>query len=442
MVSDGAVVLTAVWFDDAWGLYLSQIASRGLSNLTMFGPAWAMRSVLNLSAPTFLTVAHVLYFCGPMVLWLLIRSVEPHAAFSRLFLATALVLVYFVTELTAGIGLWLAWLAVVVSPKRATRHIVLCTLGLGVAMVFTHPALLLMTVTYLVVGAALTVGGRPLPPRSFIAALALAVVLGAGYFATSRVLPPTNPTIVRALAGNAYDFVDPWWMLATIGRSPMLAVLWLLMLAPGANAAALRWRAQPAAIFLIGAIGLWFALNGVTQVTWLYARHTAIHVLVVAVTLALVAPSSVWLTAARHPLALFAAVVVAGALSYSVDLILLERYVGSRLTVGYIDAETLRDPPWPPPRSEPTVGRVVFKWTAGKDYVRDVVVPDYDWFISTLALTSFFMSDRTAVLFHRVSDAGWVPYECPAVRRVLQRPRDERDARFLRFLLDTGYCVP
>src|SRR5690348_9369795 len=138
MVSDGAVFLTAVWFDDAWSLYLGQFALRGLSILTMFGPAWAVRSVLDLSAPTFLTVAHFLYFCGPIVLWLLIRSVEPHTAFSKLFLAAALVLVYFMTEVTVGIGLWLAWLAVVVSPKRATSHIVLGTLGLGIAMVFTH----------------------------------------------------------------------------------------------------------------------------------------------------------------------------------------------------------------------------------------------------------------------------------------------------------------
>jgi len=38
-------------------------------------------------------------------------------------------------------------------------------------------------------------------------------------------------------------------------------------------------------------------------------------------------------------------------------------------------------------------------------------------------------------------DAGWVPFECPPVRRALEHARDERDATFLRFMLDTGYCV-
>jgi hypothetical protein len=214
------------------------------------------------------------------------------------------------------------------------------------------------------------------------------------------------------------------------------------MLAPGLNAAVLRWRLPPPAVWVIGGFGLWFAVNGVTQVTWVYARHTAVHVLALAATLALAAPSAAWLAAARRALSLFAAITVAAALSYSVDLVLLERYVASRLAPGYVDAETLRDPPWPPPRTLPTAGRVLFKWTAGADYVRDVVVPDYDWYVLTLAFQSFFQSDRTAVLFHRISDSGWVPYQCAPVRRALDQARDERDARFLRFILDTGYCVP
>jgi hypothetical protein len=46
------------------------------------------------------------------------------------------------------------------------------------------------------------------------------------------------------------------------------------------------------------------------------------------------------------------------------------------------------------------------------------------------------------VLFHRISDAGWVPFECASVRRALAPARDQPDATFLRFVLDTGYCVP
>jgi hypothetical protein len=60
----------------------------------------------------------------------------------------------------------------------------------------------------------------------------------------------------------------------------------------------------------------------------------------------------------------------------------------------------------------------------------------------TLAFQSFFLSERTAVLFHRISDAGWVVFECAPVKRALDRARDELDAKFLRFILAEGYCVP
>lgn len=442
MVNDGAVVLTAIWFGDPWGLYLSQIASRAVSTMLMFGPTWAVHSLIGLPAPVFLPVAHALYFCAPLVPWLLIRRFELHPALSRLFLAAALPLVYFLTEVTASMGLWLAWLAIAASPKRTPAEIALATVGFGIALVFSHPAALLMTVLYLVVGGALALSGRPLTRRSFAAAAAMAALLSAGYLATSRFLPATNPTIVRELADYGHDFINPWWMLATIGRSPMLGALWLLLLAPGLNGAAARWRVPPVAMLVIGGLGLWFAVNGVTQATWLYVRHTAVHVVALAATLALASPPEQWLAAARRALGLFAMIVVAGALSYSVDLVLLERYIESRLTPGYVDAETVRDPPWPPPtRPALSPGRVLFKWTAGPDYVRDVVVPDYDWYVLTLAFESFFLSDRTAVLFHRISDAGWVPYECAPVSRALEHARDERDATFLRFMLDTGYCV-
>ena len=230
-------------------------------------------------------------------------------------------------------------------------------------------------------------------------------------------------------------------MLATIGRSPMLAALWLLLLIPGANALGLRWQARPIAVLAIAAFGLWFAVNGTTQVTWGTTRHTAVHVLALALALAVTAPPSVWAAQASRALGLYTAIVVAGALSYGVDMALLERYIAHRMAPGYVDAETLRDPAWPLQRQPATLGHIAFKWIAGADYVRDVVVPDYDWYLLTLAFQSFFLSDRTDVVFHRIAESGWVPFECPPIRRALAQPHDERDTAFLRFLLDTRYCV-
>lgn len=441
MVNDGAVFVAAQWLGDAWDLYLRQVASRGLSVLLTFGPAWAARSFFGLSSGTFIVVAHALYFAVPLVFWRLIRAVEPHPAFARLYLAISMVLVYFPSELIVGIGLWMTWAAVLASPGRRVSQTTLATVGLGIAMVFTHPATILMTILYTAVGAALSFSGRPFPPRTWLAAAAMVVLLTGGYLATGILLPSTNPTIARALAENGSLFIDPWWMLATIGRSPMLAALWLLLLVPGANALGLRWQATPTAVLVIAAVGLWFAVNGVTQVTWGTTRHAAVHVLALGLALAVTAPASAWTAQSSRALGGYAAIVVAGALSYSVDMVLLERYVEHRLAPGYVDAETLRDPTWAPPRPTVTLGRVVFKWTAGADYVRDVVVPDYDWYLLTLAFQSYFLSDRASVLFHRIAASGWVPFECPPVRRALAQARDTRDAAFLRFIIDTGYCV-
>jgi hypothetical protein len=441
IVNDGAVFISAQWLGNGWDLYLSQLASRALSVLITFGPAWAARSFFGLSSGTFIVVAHALYFAVPLAFWALIRAIEPHPAFARLYLAISMVLVYFPTELIVGIGLWIIWTAILASPGRRRSRIALATLGLGIAMVFTHPATILMTVLYTAVGAALSLSGRPFPSRNWLAAAAMVVLLTVGYLATSWLLPPTNPTILRARSEIGTLFIDPWWMLATIGRSPMLAALWLLLLVPGANALGLRWQATPTAVLVIAAVGLWFAVNGVTQVTWGTTRHAAVHVLALALAMAVTAPASVWTAQASRALGLYAAIVVAGALSYGVDMVLLERYVEHRLAPGYVDAETLRDPTWSPPRESPTLARVAFKWTAGVDYVRDVVVPDYDWYLLTLAFQSFFRSDRTSVLFHRITETGWVPFECPPVRRALAQSHDARDTAFLRFILDTGYCV-
>src|SRR5690242_11495390 len=72
MVNDGAVFFAAQWLGDAWDLYLRQVASRGLSVLLTFGPAWAARSLFGLSSGTFIVLAHALYFAVPLAFWGLI----------------------------------------------------------------------------------------------------------------------------------------------------------------------------------------------------------------------------------------------------------------------------------------------------------------------------------------------------------------------------------
>jgi hypothetical protein len=442
MVNDGAVCLSAAWLGNAWDLCLSQFAGRWVSSFLLFGPAWAARSALGLSSDAYMTVAHALYFAVPLALWLMIRAVEPHAVFSRLYLAVSLAFVYFPTELIVGAGLWMTWAAFVANPARSAGQVAATTLLLGIAIVFTHAAAMLISLLYLLAGSALSIFGRPFPRRTLVATAAMTVLLLLGYLATNVLLPSINPTAARALLANRYDFVDPWWMLATLGQSPMLIAMWLLMIAPGANAARLRWRVSSAAMAVIAAFGVWFAVNGVSQITWVYVRHTGTYALVLALALAIASPLDVWLAAARRALAFFAVIAVAAAASYSVDLVLLERFVDRHLAPGIVDAEALPAAAWPPQRKMLSFRHVFFKWTAGADYVRDVVVADYDWYLVTLAFQSFFLSQRSAVLFHRVPEGGWIVFECAAVKRALDHARDELDAKFLRFVLAEGYCVP
>jgi hypothetical protein len=35
--------------------------------------------------------------------------------------------------------------------------------------------------------------------------------------------------------------------------------------------------------------------------------------------------------------------------------------------------------PWPSKRPEPHAARIFFEYAAGEEYVRDVVMPTYDW---------------------------------------------------------------
>ena len=438
-MNDGGVQLSAGWLGNAWDLYLGQLAGRAVALLVTFGPAWAARWAFDLGPATYVTVAHMLYFAVPLLLWLAIRAIEPHRVFSRLYLAAVLALVYFPTEVIVGLGLWMIWAAVLVDPARSTRQSVVITLVLAPLIAFTHPSLAAMSVLYAAIGGVLLAFGRPFPRRAVVVAAAMSVLLLAAYAATSIFLPPTNPTILRALAANRYNHIDPLWMVATFVMFPMLAALWLLLLAPGTESARLRWRLSPRVVMAVAVFGLWFAVNGTSLLTWLSIRHTASYVLVLALALALAAPAN-WLMAARRPLTLFAAIAVGAALSYAVDLTLLGRFIDQRGGFGIIDVDASTSTPWPPPRPATLGSRVYFKWVAGNDYVRDVVVPDYDWYRVTLAFHSFFRSDGRTVLFHRLAADKWIPFECAAIERARSSADGKERRMFLRFL-DENYCV-
>ena len=66
-----------------------------------------LRRALDLSSGAFIALGHCLYFTGPLLLWAVLRVLEPNRLFSRLFLAMALALVYFLTELVIGAAFWM-----------------------------------------------------------------------------------------------------------------------------------------------------------------------------------------------------------------------------------------------------------------------------------------------------------------------------------------------
>jgi hypothetical protein len=438
LVNDGAIFLAAGWLGDSWNLYFSQDADRVVSMLLTYGPAWVARAAFDLSSSTYIALAHVSYFAVPLGLWLLLRATETQRLFSRLYLAITLPMIYFPTEQIHGIGIWLIWLALVSDPVRPIRQAVTITVPLGIVLGLTHPSIAMMSLLYLAVGIALTAVGRPVPRQSLVAAALMSVLLLVAYVTTSRWLAATNPTVLAALAVNRYDYVDPRWMLATMALFPALATLWLLLLAPGTQSARLRWRIGPAGILIVAVLGVWFAAAGTGLLTWLYARHTAPHVLALALALALVAPST-WLAEARRPLMLYAIVAAVSVASYNVDLFLFGRFVDWHAAPGVVDVDRLKPVPWPARYDGPSAAGIAFKWFSGPDYVRDVVVPVHDWHRVTLAFYSFFRSDRQSILFHRLGKPGdWLPYHCAALARV--KPRDDRDAAFVAFL-SANYCV-
>jgi hypothetical protein len=216
----------------------------------------------------------------------------------------------------------------------------------------------------------------------------------------------------------------------------MLAALWLLLLAPGFTTAGLRLPGPT--VTLIAIFGLWFAAAGTGMLTWLYARHTAAYILAVAAALALVQPAA-WLGQARRPLMLYALVVSAAFVSYTVDLVLFGRFVDRYPASGWTDVD--RQPqPWLTEFAGKGPGRIAFKWSVGQDYVRDMVVPTFDWYRLTLAFYTYFRSDRQRVLYHLVERPGdWKPYECPALARARALPHDAADITFIDFLVE-HYC--
>jgi hypothetical protein len=437
MVHDGAILLTAGWLGDAWDLYFSQNASRALSTLLSFGPVWLARRTVGLSAGSYIVLGHVLYFAMPLVLWLALRAIEPYRLFSRLYLAVALALVYFLAEVVDGVAFWLMWLALIVPPLRTTPQIVLPTLLLGLAMAFCHPVTGLMTLVYIAAGGVLVGLGRPFPRRTLAAAGGLAILLLLAYFVQSRWMAATNPTILHAVSIIRYDYIDPTWMAATIVIFPMLAALWLLLLMPGLRMAGLP--IPTSALTLLTVFGLWFAAAGVGLLTWLYARHTAAYILATAAALALLQPT-LWLAEARRALPLYALVAGTAFVSYNIDLLLFGRYIDRYPASGWVDVDRQPQPWLTVFAGSGGARRIAFKWGVGQDYVRDMVVPTYDWYRLTLAFYTYFRSHRERVLFHRVDNPGdWKPYECPALTRARALPHDAPDLRFIDFLAE-HYC--
>src|SRR5262249_39754556 len=168
-------------------------------------------------------------------------------------------LIYFTSEMIAGIGLWLIWLACLADPGRSRRSKVALTVTLAPAIAFTHPGIAVLGFAFALAGAALATFGRPFPRRLAVAAVAMGAVSAAAYFLMAALVPPSNPTVAAQHAAAKYDYIDPVWMLATLAYFPMLAVLWVLLLAPGLESAALRWRLAPLATAVGGVIGIWFA---------------------------------------------------------------------------------------------------------------------------------------------------------------------------------------
>ena len=438
LVNDGAVYIGAAWIGNTWHLFFDQNVGRTVSTLMQFGLAWALRPAFGGAADAFVLAAHAFYFAGPLALWLILRAVEPHRIYSRLYLAVTLTMIFFTSEMIVGMGLWLIWLAILASPRSTATKIVASAIAAPL-LAFTHPAIALLSLLFALVGIVLMIRRQFPRPLAFAAGVMGVVLIGA-YLALSAAFPPSNPTVALQQALNKYDYVNLAWMLVTLWLFPMLIPAWLLLVAPGFGAAGMRWRPPRGTTELVGVIGIALAAGGTGLLTWLFARHTASHVLAVALALALASPG-VWLTESRRPLLFYCAIAATAAVSYNADLFLFSRFFDHHVQAGIVDVDA-PGATWPAPLSGPYGIRGTFKWAAGSDYQRDVVVPMYDWYRVTLAFYSYFRSDRRSVLFHHLNHRGdWIPFECKPLERARVPLHDERDQAFLAFLAE-HYCVP
>ena len=137
LFNDGIVFLSVGWLGDAWDLYFRQFASRIAAMLPTFGPAWLARWAFGLSSSTYIIVAHALYFAVPLGLWLAIRcraTARVLAAVPRCCAGAGL----FPNGTDCRRGLWMIWVAVLADAARPVRQAAVATIGLGLAMAFTH----------------------------------------------------------------------------------------------------------------------------------------------------------------------------------------------------------------------------------------------------------------------------------------------------------------
>src|SRR5436190_1186106 len=164
LVNDGAVYITAAWIGNTWPLFFDQNVGRTVSTLMQFGLAWALRPAFGGSSDAFVVAAHVFYFAGPLVLWLILRAVEPHRVYSQLYLAVTVMMIFFTSEMIVGMGVWLIWLAFLASPRSGTAKIVASAAAAPV-LAFTHPAIALLSLLFALIGGVLMLRRAfPRPP--------------------------------------------------------------------------------------------------------------------------------------------------------------------------------------------------------------------------------------------------------------------------------------
>ena len=215
----------------------------------------------------------------------------------------SLVLIFFTSEMIPGMGFWMIWLAVLDHPQRSRQAKVIATIVIAPLLVFTHPAMAITSVVFAIGGFGLSLLGRPFPRHLAIASAAMGVLVAAGLLrhrgAVARDQSDARRRSCRAASTTTSIRL---WMLATLGFFPVLAVFWLLLVAPGLDGTAARWRLSRTAL------GDPCRHRPVVRAERhqhpdldLRPQHGAVA-LAVALCLALASPAATWLQAARRPL--------------------------------------------------------------------------------------------------------------------------------------------